>query len=70
MFIVCFENRADLFLISCSFIIETSFFVKDAEFSEFVTLLKSPNDKYKLSPNYLRPLFSKKPEVVYFLWRQ
>ena len=29
-----FENEADLFLISCSVIIETSFFVKDAEFSQ------------------------------------
>ena len=64
MSILYFENGADPSLIKCSFIIETSFFVKDAEFSEFVTLLKSPNDKYKLSPKYLRPLFSKKPEVV------
>ena len=64
MSIVYFENGADLFLISCSFIIETSFFVRDAEFSEFATLLKSSNNKYKLSPKYLRALFFKEPKVV------
>ena len=69
------KNGADVFLILWSVIIISSFFMKDAEFSqtffwEFVTLLKSPNNKYKFFQKYLRPLLSKKTEVLMFLWCQ
>ena len=69
-------NGTDAFLILCSFIIISSFFVKDAEFSQALfenlslCLSKSPNNKYIFSQKYLRPLFSKEPEVLMFLWSQ